>query len=82
MTGLTLSTEQHAYAQRRAGDSCLNDQVRFLLKDYRQEKVRYDRTSLIRPVLRLASSSGSNAWPCAAIRPRSATEPPSVLGAP
>lgn len=43
VTGLTLSTEQHAYAQRRARESCMNDQVRFLLKDYRQEKGRYDR---------------------------------------
>ena len=43
VTGLTLSTEQHAYAQRRADDGRVSDHVRFLLKDYRQEEGRYDR---------------------------------------
>ncbi len=43
VTGLTLSTEQHAYAQRRAVDTGCPDRVRFLLKDYRQETGRYDR---------------------------------------
>lgn len=43
VTGLTLSTEQHAYAQHRASDLGASDHVRFLLKDYRQEQGRYDR---------------------------------------
>lgn len=43
VTGLTLSTEQHAYAQRHSHDIGLANQVRFLLKDYRQEHGRYDR---------------------------------------
>ncbi|HZQ14109.1 MAG TPA: cyclopropane-fatty-acyl-phospholipid synthase family protein [Pseudolabrys sp.] len=43
VTGLTLSTEQHAYAQRRANEIGMGDQVRFLLRDYRQEDNRYDR---------------------------------------
>ncbi len=43
VTGLTLSTEQHAYAQRRANDRGAGDNVRFFLKDYRQEHGRYDR---------------------------------------
>jgi cyclopropane-fatty-acyl-phospholipid synthase len=43
VTGLTLSTEQHAYAQRRADKIGVDDRVRFLLKDYRQEEGRYDR---------------------------------------
>lgn len=43
VTGLTLSTEQHAYAQRRANEIGVGNQVRFLLKDYRQEDNRYDR---------------------------------------
>jgi cyclopropane-fatty-acyl-phospholipid synthase len=42
-TGVTLSTEQHAYSQRRAEGIGLGNDVRFLLKDYRQEKNRYDR---------------------------------------
>jgi cyclopropane-fatty-acyl-phospholipid synthase len=43
VTGLTLSTEQHAYAQRQANETDAADHVRFLLKDYRQEHGRYDR---------------------------------------
>ena len=43
VTGLTLSAEQHAYAQRRAHEIGISNQVRFLLKDYRQEDGRYDR---------------------------------------
>jgi cyclopropane-fatty-acyl-phospholipid synthase len=43
VTGVTLSKEQHAYSQRRAEAIGLGDDVRFLLKDYRQEHNRYDR---------------------------------------
>jgi cyclopropane-fatty-acyl-phospholipid synthase len=43
VTGLTLSTEQLAYARRRADESGMSDRVRFLLRDYRQETERYDR---------------------------------------
>lgn len=43
VTGVTLSTEQHQYASRRADDAGLNERVRFLLQDYRHEHGRYDR---------------------------------------
>jgi cyclopropane-fatty-acyl-phospholipid synthase len=43
VTGLTLSTEQHGYSQHRANENGLGDDVRFQLKDYRQEGGRYDR---------------------------------------
>jgi cyclopropane-fatty-acyl-phospholipid synthase len=43
VTGLTLSTEQHAYASRHADDDGIGDRVRFFLRDYRQEGGRYDR---------------------------------------
>jgi len=43
VTGVTLSAEQHAYAQRRADEIGMGDRVRFLLKDYRQEYGLYDR---------------------------------------
>lgn len=43
VTGLTLSTEQHAIAEERARRAGLSNQVRFLLRDYRQEQGRYDR---------------------------------------
>jgi cyclopropane-fatty-acyl-phospholipid synthase len=43
VTGLTLSTEQHAFAQQRTKEIGVGDRVRFVLKDYRQEQGRYDR---------------------------------------
>ena len=43
VTGLTLSTEQHTYAQRRADELEVGEHVRFLLTDYRQQDGRYDR---------------------------------------
>ena len=43
VTGLTLSTEQHAVAQRRAAQAGLSDRVRFFLRDYREERGQYDR---------------------------------------
>jgi cyclopropane-fatty-acyl-phospholipid synthase len=43
VTGVTLSTEQHGYAQRRVNNLGLQERARFLLKDYRHEGGRYDR---------------------------------------
>jgi len=43
VTGLTLSEEQHKVATRRAAAAGLSDRVRFHLRDYREEKGRYDR---------------------------------------
>ena len=43
VTGVTLSTEQHAYSQRRASEIGADDRVRFLLKDYRQQDGQYGR---------------------------------------
>jgi cyclopropane-fatty-acyl-phospholipid synthase len=43
VTGLTLSAEQHAVAQRRAAAAGLSDRVRFFLRDYREERGQYDR---------------------------------------
>jgi cyclopropane-fatty-acyl-phospholipid synthase len=43
VTGLTLSTEQHAYATARAARAGLSERVRFLLSDYRQLAGRFDR---------------------------------------
>ena len=42
VTGLTLSTEQLAYAQQRLQAAGLGDRARFLLQDYRDEHGRYD----------------------------------------
>ncbi|MDP6819286.1 MAG: cyclopropane-fatty-acyl-phospholipid synthase family protein, partial [Alphaproteobacteria bacterium] len=43
VTGLTLSTEQCAYAMGRVQKLGISDHVRFDLRDYRQETGRYDR---------------------------------------
>jgi cyclopropane-fatty-acyl-phospholipid synthase len=43
VTGLTLSTEQHAYAEARAARAGLAGRVRFLLRDYRELHERFDR---------------------------------------
>ncbi|HZP20534.1 MAG TPA: cyclopropane-fatty-acyl-phospholipid synthase family protein [Bauldia sp.] len=43
VTGVTLSTEQHAVATERAAERGLSGKVRFLLEDYRQVAGTYDR---------------------------------------
>ena len=43
VTGVTLSAEQHKYAQQLANESTFSNRVRFLLTDYRQLDGRYDR---------------------------------------
>jgi cyclopropane-fatty-acyl-phospholipid synthase len=43
VTGLTLSTEQHKVATRRAAAAGLSDRVRFHIRDYREESGQYDR---------------------------------------
>jgi cyclopropane-fatty-acyl-phospholipid synthase len=42
VTGVTLSEEQHAVANRRAKDRGLSDRARFLLQDYRNVKGPFD----------------------------------------
>ena len=43
VTGITLSSEQHAYAQAQAAATGLADRVRFELRDYRAVTGRFDR---------------------------------------
>lgn len=43
VTGLTLSQEQLTVASGRAASAGLSDQVRFALRDYREEQGTYDR---------------------------------------
>jgi cyclopropane-fatty-acyl-phospholipid synthase len=43
VTGVTLSTEQHKVSQTRSAQAGLADQVRFHLRDYREEYGRYNR---------------------------------------
>lgn len=43
VTGITLSAEQHRISNERAESANLGDQVRFHMRDYREEPGRYDR---------------------------------------
>lgn len=43
VTGVTLSAEQHALANRRAADRSLEDRAEFRLQDYRDLDERFDR---------------------------------------
>ena len=43
VTGVTLSKEQHALAERRAAEAGVADRVRFRLLDYRKLDERFDR---------------------------------------
>ncbi len=43
VTGVTLSHEQHAFAERRAREEGLDDRVEFLLQDYRAIDRTFDR---------------------------------------
>lgn len=43
VTGVTLSSEQHKYSQARAAIAGLQDRAHFFLRDYREERGRYDR---------------------------------------
>jgi cyclopropane-fatty-acyl-phospholipid synthase len=43
VTGVTLSSEQHAIANERAAEKNLSQRARFLLKDYRDVQQKFDR---------------------------------------
>jgi cyclopropane-fatty-acyl-phospholipid synthase len=59
VTGLTLSTEQHAWATRRLADAGLAEQATFLLQDYRDERGRYDAIVSIE----MFEAVGEQYWP-------------------
>ena len=59
VTGLTLSTAQHAWATRRLADAGLDARARFLLQDYRDERGRYDAIVSIE----MFEAVGEQYWP-------------------
>jgi cyclopropane-fatty-acyl-phospholipid synthase len=59
VTGLTLSTEQHAWAHKRLADAGLADRARFVLQDYRDERNRYDGIVSIE----MFEAVGERYWP-------------------
>lgn len=59
VTGLTLSTEQHAYASERMTRSGLSGQVEIALRDYRDETGTYDAIASIE----MFEAVGEKYWP-------------------
>jgi len=59
VTGLTLSTEQLAWARRRLDDAGLGDRVALRLQDYRDERGRYDAIVSIE----MFEAVGERYWP-------------------
>ncbi len=57
--GLTLSTEQLAWARQRLTDAGLADRVQFALQDYRDERDRYDGIASIE----MFEAVGERYWP-------------------
>ncbi len=59
VTGLTISKEQLAYAQKRIEDAGLSDQVTLKLQDYRDETGTYDGVASIE----MFEAVGEKYWP-------------------
>ncbi|NVO28438.1 class I SAM-dependent methyltransferase [Donghicola sp. C2-DW-16] len=59
VTGLTISREQLAYAQKRIADAGLSDQVTLKLQDYRDEKGTFDGIASIE----MFEAVGEKYWP-------------------
>ena len=71
VTGLTLSREQHAFAQRRLAEAGLADRAEIVLRDYREERGSYDGVASIE----MFEAVGERYWPdyfrtvCERLRP-------------
>lgn len=59
VTGVTISTEQHAYAVRRLADAGLADRTDIQLIDYRDVQGRFDRVASIE----MFEAVGQEYWP-------------------
>src|SRR5215813_3620458 len=59
VVGLTISTEQRDFAQKRIQDAGLSEQVEIKLQDYRDERDRYDRIASIEMI----EAVGEQFWP-------------------
>ena len=71
VAGLTLSTEQLAYARRRAVYAGMSDRIDFRLQDYREEVGRYDRIVSIE----MLEAVGEAYWPAYFERLRACLKP-------
>jgi cyclopropane-fatty-acyl-phospholipid synthase len=59
VVGLTISTEQRDFAQKRIQDAGLNERVEIKLQDYRDERDHYDRIASIEMI----EAVGEQFWP-------------------
>ena len=59
VTGLTISQEQHDYAKKRIFDAGLNERVKIVMRDYRDETGIYDRVASIE----MFEAVGERFWP-------------------
>ena len=59
LTGITISEEQYRYAKERIFKAKLNDKVKILKKDYRDEKNKYDAIASIE----MFEAVGEKYWP-------------------
>ncbi|MFZ5734518.1 MAG: class I SAM-dependent methyltransferase [Pseudomonadota bacterium] len=59
VVGLTISTEQRDFAEKRIRDAGLADKVQIKLQDYRDEQDRYDRIASIEMI----EAVGEEFWP-------------------
>jgi cyclopropane-fatty-acyl-phospholipid synthase len=59
VTGLTISKEQHDYARRRVFEAGLAERVEIVMRDYRDEKGRYDGIASIE----MFEAVGEKYWP-------------------
>jgi cyclopropane-fatty-acyl-phospholipid synthase len=59
VTGLTISREQHDFARRRAFEAGLAERVEIVLRDYRDERGRYDGIASIEMI----EAVGERYWP-------------------
>ena len=59
VVGLTISREQHDFAQKRIAKAGLSDRVEIRLQDYRDERGQYDRIASIEMI----EAVGEQFWP-------------------
>src|SRR3981081_1869302 len=59
VVGLTISREQHDFAQKRIHDAGLSDKVKIRFQDYRDERGQYDRIASIEMI----EAVGEAFWP-------------------
>lgn len=76
VTGLTISQEQHDYAQQRIAKAGLSDRVQIKFQDYRDEQGRYDRIASIE----MFEAVGEKHWPIFFGKMRECLKPSGTAG--